>query len=143
MRNEDIFIRSTSSPDVCDIVRNIIADVIENGDAAVKKYEEKFDKCTLSSLEVTKEEIDEAWAMVDAEFIEVMEKAAKNIIRAYPDLYSLFELNAEELSQVEDIGEITAQSIVDFFRHPDTRMMIDRLRDAGVVTEGAKPISGG
>ncbi|MBE6574414.1 MAG: histidinol dehydrogenase [Ruminococcaceae bacterium] len=80
MRNEDIFIRSTSSPDVCDIVRNIIADVIENGDTAVKKYEEKFDKCALTSLEVTKEEIDEAWSTVDAEFISVMEKAAKNII---------------------------------------------------------------
>ncbi len=80
MKNEDIFIRSTSSPDVCGIVSDIIADVVANGDGAIKKYEEKFDHCVLDSLEVSKEEIDEAWASVDAEFISVMEKAAKNII---------------------------------------------------------------
>ncbi len=74
---------------------------------------------------------------------QVGEKAAKNIIRAYPDIYSLFNVTVEELLAVEDIGEITAQSIVDFFSHPDTRILIDRLRDAGVVTEGDKPIIGG
>lgn len=74
---------------------------------------------------------------------QVGEKAAKNIIRAYPDIYCLFNLNVEDLQLVEDIGEITAQSIVDFFSHPDTKVLIDRLKAAGVVTEGEKPVSGG
>ncbi len=80
MRNEDIFIRSTSSPDVCGVVADIIANVRANGDEAIKAYEERFDKCVLTSLEVTKEEIDEAWASVDPEFIAVMERAKENIV---------------------------------------------------------------
>ena len=74
---------------------------------------------------------------------QVGEKAAKNIIRAYSDIYSLFDLSVEELSKVEDIGEITAQSVVDFFSHPDTRVMLDRLKSAGVVTEAEKIEVGG
>lgn len=74
---------------------------------------------------------------------QVGEKAAKNIIRAYPNMYDLFNLTTEELSQVEDIGEITAQSIIDFFSHPHTRIMLDRLKDAGVVTTGDIVVAGG
>ncbi|MBQ4562551.1 MAG: histidinol dehydrogenase [Clostridia bacterium] len=80
MKNEDIFIRSTSSPDICDIVADIIYNVRKNGDNAIKEYAKKFDKCDLDSLEVTPEEIEEAWNSVDSEFIAVMERAKKNIV---------------------------------------------------------------
>ncbi len=65
---------------------------------------------------------------------QVGEKAAKNIISAYPDIDMLFDLTAEQLSQIDDIGMVTAQSIVDFFSHTDTRIMVDRLKAAGVLT---------
>ena len=45
--------------DVEKIVADIIADVKENGDAALYRYCEKFDKAKLTSLLVTKEEIEE------------------------------------------------------------------------------------
>lgn len=80
MKNEDIFIRSTSSPDICDVVADIIYNVRKNGDNAIKEYAKRFDKCDLDCLEVTPEEIEEAWSMVDAEFIAVMERAKKNIV---------------------------------------------------------------
>lgn len=61
------------------IVDDIIADVRANGDAALKKYAEKFDHARLEALEATKAEIDEAFARVDAKFIETLELARDNI----------------------------------------------------------------
>ena len=74
-----LFIRDNIPANVEGIVSEIISNVINNGDKALKEYAEKFDKCILSSLEVTKEEIDEAFAAVEPEFIRVLEMAAQNI----------------------------------------------------------------
>ncbi len=73
---------------------------------------------------------------------QVGEKAAKNIINVYPDIDMLFDLNEEQLSEVDDIGLITAKSIVEFFSHPDTRILVDRLKAAGVVTVKEKVLKG-
>lgn len=77
--NSEIFARDNISANVEDIVSDIIADVRKNGDEALFAYSKKFDKAELSSLEVTKDEIDEALGLVDPEFISVMEEAAQNI----------------------------------------------------------------
>ena len=61
------------------IVDEIIADVRANGDAALKRYAEKFDRARLDALEVTGEEIDAAFARVDKKFIETLELARDNI----------------------------------------------------------------
>ena len=61
---DEILARETTATGVEDIVSGIIKDVRENGDAALYKYCEKFDKVTLSSLEVTPEEIEEALGLV-------------------------------------------------------------------------------
>ena len=76
---DEIFARGESSFDVADIVTDIIENVKQNGDKALFHYCEKFDKAKLSSLEVTAEEIDEAFSAVEPRFIEILEKAAKNI----------------------------------------------------------------
>ena len=76
---DEILIRENTASGVEDIVSDIIRDVRKNGDAALYKYAEKFDKVSLSSLEVTKEEIDEALALVEPEFIEIIKEAAANI----------------------------------------------------------------
>lgn len=77
--NSEIFARSVPKTDVAGTVAEIIKNVRENGDKALFEYCEKFDKAQLSSLAVTKEEIDEALSLVDPEFLEILEKAAKNI----------------------------------------------------------------
>ena len=76
---EEIFARGTAATDVSGIVRDIIDNVKANGDKALYEYCEKFDKAKLSSLEVTNEEIDEAFAAVEPQFIEILKQAAENI----------------------------------------------------------------
>ena len=77
--NSEIFARDNIASNVEGIVSDIIANVIQNKDAALYEYSKKFDKVELECLEVTKEEIDEAFEMVDKDFIEVIKEAAENI----------------------------------------------------------------
>lgn len=77
--NSEIFARVTPVVDVAAIVADILADVKENGDAAVKAYCAKFDKAELTSLEVTPEEIQEAISQVEPEFLDILREAAENI----------------------------------------------------------------
>ena len=79
VKNEDIFARTIPTDSVEDAVREIIAKVRAEGDAALFAYEKQFDHADLTSLMVTEEEIAEAVAAVDARFLEVLEKAAANI----------------------------------------------------------------
>ncbi len=76
---DEIFARGETSFDVGDIVTDIIKNVKENGDKALFEYCEKFDKASLSSLEVTAEEIEEAFSLVEPRFIDIIERAAENI----------------------------------------------------------------
>ncbi len=75
----EIFARTQSDVDVSAIVSDIIADVRARGDEALFEYGRKFDKAYLTALEVTGEEIEEAFALVDEEFIETVKEAAENI----------------------------------------------------------------
>ena len=77
--NEEIFARPNADIDVSGTVSEIIENVKANGDKALFGYCEKFDKVTLDSLEVTAEEIDEAFASVDEKFLDVMKRAKENI----------------------------------------------------------------
>ena len=77
--NSEIFARVTPEVDVAAIVADILADVKENGDTAVKAYCAKFDKAELTSLEVTPEEIQAAISQVEPEFLDILREAAENI----------------------------------------------------------------
>lgn len=77
--SSEIFARENIASNVEDIVVGIIDNVIKNGDKAVLEYCERFDKAKLDSLEVTKEEIDEAFALVDQQFTDIIKEAAENI----------------------------------------------------------------
>ena len=62
-------------------VAEIIETVKKGGDEALISYTEKFDHCKMDAahIRVTREEIDEAYQKVDADFVEVMKKSAANI----------------------------------------------------------------
>jgi len=79
VKNEEIFARFEPTVSVEGVVSEIIANVIKNKDKALFEYEEKFDKAKLSSLLVSKEEIEEALNLVDKEFIRILTTAAENI----------------------------------------------------------------
>ncbi len=67
------------SAEVDGIVRGIIDNVIANGDKALLDYALRFDKANLTSIEVSKEEIDKALEETDSEFIEIIKAAKENI----------------------------------------------------------------
>ena len=75
----EIFQRETPISRVEEPVSAILADVKKRGDEAVLEYTRRFDRCRIDSLAVTAEEIEEAFAAVDPEFLEILHKAAANI----------------------------------------------------------------
>lgn len=79
VENSEIFARVNPTANVSDVVSEIIDNVVKNGDKALFEYAAKFDKAELSSLEVTAEEIDEAFAKVDPKFVEILKEALWNI----------------------------------------------------------------
>ena len=78
-KEDEIFSRSSSSRDVSDVVSQILKDVQERGDEALKEYTTKLDGAIIDTIEVPREEIEEAAASMDSEFMRVLEKAAENI----------------------------------------------------------------
>lgn len=105
INKDEIFSRMAETPDVSDIVSAIIENVRANGDKAVFEYTAKFDKAELSCLEVTKEEIDEAVAQVEPEFLRILKTAAENIRK----FHSKQVRNSFVIS--EDEGIVTGQKI--------------------------------
>ena len=96
VENSKVFSRVQPKVDVSGIVADIIETVKKDGDAALLAFTEKFDKAKLDSLLVSKDEIDEAAAAVEPRFLEILEKAAKNI-RAFHEkqVRTSFIINTE------------------------------------------------
>lgn len=104
--NADIFARVTPTVNVTDIVTDIIATVRRDGDAALYRYSEQFDKAKLASLAVTEAEIDEAMSLVEPRFIEVLERAAANIRKFHSrQVRNSFIINDEN-------GIVTGQKVI-------------------------------
>lgn len=62
-------------------VKRVLDDVRQQGDEAVKKYEQKFDHAVLTSLAVSEEEIDEAMTLVPTELLDSLKLAHENIYK--------------------------------------------------------------
>lgn len=62
----------------------------------------------------------------------VGERTAQAIAPHFKDLDSLIKATADELIQIEDVGPKVAESIVFFFRQPENKILIDKLREVGV-----------
>lgn len=66
---------------------------------------------------------------------QVGEVAAAALAAKYKNLDNCFNATVEELCEIDDIGDITARSFVDFFARPETRKLADEFISAGVLTE--------
>ena len=75
----DILERKENVFNVADAVTEIIKEVRKNGDSALYEYSKRFDKVELSSLEVSAEEIERAFSLVEPEFVEILKEAKENI----------------------------------------------------------------
>jgi len=65
--------------DLFDTVRTVLDEVQKEGDGAVKRYEEKFDKVVLSDLLVSIKELDEAENLISEELKQAIRTAKRNI----------------------------------------------------------------
>lgn len=66
------------------------------------------------------------------------EAASEAIINQFGSINALFDADVQALCQVEDVGEIMAESLVSFFALPETAELVSRLSEYGVELEGAK-----
>jgi len=68
-------------------------------------------------------------------------KTGKVLASTFGSMDALMEASEEELTQVQDIGAVTAQSICDWFNQPQSRNMIEKLRQAGVNFESKRVLT--
>ena len=97
VKKDEIFARNDAVQDVSGNVRDIIADVAARGDAAVKEYTAKFDGADLDTLQVSDQEIEEAFAAVEPSFIDILKRAERNITRFHEkQVRASFIINDED-----------------------------------------------
>jgi DNA ligase (NAD+) len=63
--------------------------------------------------------------------------ASGELASKFGSVEALYDATVEQITEIEDFGEIMAQSVVDFFKKDTTRYIISKLKSAGVVTEEA------
>jgi len=68
-------------------------------------------------------------------------KAGKVLATAFGNLDGLMKATQEELTEVQDIGAVTAEYITGWFAQPQSQHMIERLRQAGVNFESKRVIT--
>ncbi|PIZ64427.1 histidinol dehydrogenase, partial [Candidatus Roizmanbacteria bacterium CG_4_10_14_0_2_um_filter_36_9] len=83
-------------------VTSIINDVRDNGDKTIRKYTKKFDGATISDLSVSKNEISDAYQVVDSDIITALKQAKKNI-----ETFQRAQLKSKIRSKVKTESGIT------------------------------------
>ena len=68
-------------------------------------------------------------------------KTGKSLAAAFGSMDALMDASLEALTAVPDIGEITAQSIYEWFRQDQSQHLIRRLREAGLNFESKRVIA--
>ena len=72
---------------------------------------------------------------------QVGEKTGKVLATTFGSLDALMAASAEDLMEIPDIGGITAGFIAQWFAEPQSRHMIERLRDAGVNFQSLRVVT--
>ena len=121
-----------SPADIYYLTLDEIKSLWQKGDTAAKKL--------LAAIEASKEQ-DVSRLIYALGIRQVGAKAGKVLAAAFGSLDGLMNAGAEELTAVPDVGEITAENIVDWFSQPQSRHMVERLRQAGVNFESKRVIS--
>ena len=99
--------------------------------ASLKKNGKKFAQNLIDAINESKK--NDLYKLITALGIRhIGVKSAKGLTRKYKSIDAISNASLEELSMIDDVGEITAKSIYDFFRQDQTIDLIERLKDAGV-----------
>lgn len=102
--------------------------------ASLKKNGKKFAQNLIDSINKSKE--NDLYRLITALGIRhVGAKASKLLARKYKKIDNLIQAELEDLSGINDIGPIVANSIIEFFSQEQTKDLIEKLKAAGVNTE--------
>lgn len=104
----------------------------QKGDTAAKKL--------LDAIEASKS-ADVSRLIYALGIRQVGAKTGKVLAAQFGSLDALAQASVEELTQVADVGEITAQNIFDWFSQPQSQHMIEKLRQAGVNFESKRVVT--
>lgn len=105
--------------------------------ASLKKNGKKFAQNLINSINASKS--NDLYRLITALGIRhVGVKAAKILAKQYDNIDNLSKATVENLSEVEEIGPIVANSIKEFFEQQQTKDLISRLKQAGVNIERQK-----
>jgi len=114
-----------------------IADIYElefEDVASLKKNGKKFAQNLIDSINASKQ--NDLYKLITALGIRhVGAKASKILAKKYKTIDNLAKASYEELSYINDIGEVMANSIKEFFMQDQTKDLIERLKKAGVNTK--------
>ena len=105
--------------------------------ASLKKNGDKFAQNLMDSIEESKK--NELSKLVNALGIRhIGTKSAKILAKRYGNIDKLMEASLESLRKTEDVGDITAESVSEFFMQEQTKDLIEKLKQAGVNMEEPK-----
>ncbi len=101
--------------------------------ASLKKNGTKFANNLLESINQSKS--NDLYRLIAALGIRhVGIKASKSLAKKYRDIDNIIKAEIEELNQMNDVGEVMAASIYNFFKQEQTQDLIYRLKESGVNT---------
>lgn len=109
---------------------------------SLEKFQDKKADNMLASIERSKE-IDLFKFIHGLGISEVGIKTAKDLARHFESLDNLRKAKFEELLQVEDVGDVIAQNVVEYFQDENNINEIERLLSVGVSPKEAKKLSQG
>lgn len=126
--------------DVADIyaLREHREELIEQGIIGKEKNTDKL----LDAIEKSKEN-EAAQLLTGFGIPNVGKAAAKAIMKEFQDMERLSQADAEALQQVNDIGEVSAKCILEFFAKEENRQMLERLKGYGVNMQAREQALGG
>ena len=102
--------------------------------ASLKKNGKKFASNLIDSL--NKSKTNDLYRLINGLGIRnVGIKAAKSLAKYYKNMDNLMNATKEDLTSIDDVGEIMAESIFEFFNQEQTRDLIGRFKDLGLNME--------
>ena len=150
-----IHFASKDAMDIDGLGESIIGELIERGFisniadiynltfaniASLKKNGKKFAQNLMDAIEESKHK--ELYRLINSLGIRhVGVKLAKTLTKYYRTMEQLMSSSYEELRLIDDVGEITAQTIYEFFRQEQTIDLITKLKKAGLNMEVAEETS--
>ncbi len=119
------------------IERNLISNIADiykltaENFESLKKNGKKFAQNLMNAIEESKTR--DLYRVINSLGIRhVGVKLAKTLAKYFKDMNKIIEASYEELKMIDDVGEITAHTIYEFFNQPQTIDLIDKLKQAGV-----------